>query len=101
MAKLRRSAGEGVAKTQIRPCSKHASTSPRAQAESPARCAGVVLARRARRDWIHWLTSTKQRQTRARRTKNARSMLGIDAFAAPTALRSLLKGWTAMGPELT
>jgi hypothetical protein len=29
----------------------------------------------ARRDWIHWITSAKQRETRARRIKNACSML--------------------------
>jgi hypothetical protein len=29
----------------------------------------------ARRDWIHWITSTKQAETRARRIKNACSML--------------------------
>src|SRR5215831_9255556 len=29
----------------------------------------------ARRDWIHWITSAKQPQTRARRIKNACSML--------------------------
>jgi bacteriocin resistance YdeI/OmpD-like protein/uncharacterized protein DUF1905 len=29
----------------------------------------------ARRDWIHWITSTKQEETRARRIKNACSML--------------------------
>ena len=29
----------------------------------------------ARRDWIHWITSAKQTETRARRIKNACSML--------------------------
>jgi hypothetical protein len=29
----------------------------------------------ARRDWIHWITSAKQEKTRARRIKNACSML--------------------------
>ena len=29
----------------------------------------------ARRDWIHWITSAKQAETRARRIKNACSML--------------------------
>ena len=29
----------------------------------------------ARRDWIHWITSAKQAETRTRRTKNACSML--------------------------
>ena len=29
----------------------------------------------ARRDWIHWITSAKQQETRARRIKNACSML--------------------------
>src|SRR6476619_2028990 len=30
----------------------------------------------ARRDWIHWITSAKQEETRTRRVKNACSMLG-------------------------
>jgi uncharacterized protein YdeI (YjbR/CyaY-like superfamily) len=29
----------------------------------------------ARRDWIHWITSTKRSETRARRVENACSML--------------------------
>jgi hypothetical protein len=29
----------------------------------------------ARRDWIHWISAAKQRETRARRVKNACSML--------------------------
>ena len=29
----------------------------------------------ARRDWIHWITSAKQAETRTRRVKNACSML--------------------------
>ena len=29
----------------------------------------------ARRDWIHWITSAKQKETRTRRVKNACSML--------------------------
>jgi uncharacterized protein YdeI (YjbR/CyaY-like superfamily) len=29
----------------------------------------------ARRDWIHWITSAKQEETRTRRVKNACSML--------------------------
>jgi uncharacterized protein YdeI (YjbR/CyaY-like superfamily) len=29
----------------------------------------------ARRDWIHWITSAKQEETRARRIRNACSML--------------------------
>jgi uncharacterized protein YdeI (YjbR/CyaY-like superfamily) len=29
----------------------------------------------ARRDWIHWITSAKQEETRSRRIKNACSML--------------------------
>ena len=29
----------------------------------------------ARRDWVHWITSAKQLETRARRIKNACSML--------------------------
>jgi hypothetical protein len=31
----------------------------------------------ARRDWIHWITSAKQPETRARRIKNACSMLAV------------------------
>ena len=33
------------------------------------------ITRNARRDWIHWITSPKQSETRARRIKNACSML--------------------------
>jgi hypothetical protein len=33
------------------------------------------IAPNARRDWIHWITSAKQPETRARRIKNAGSML--------------------------
>ena len=40
----------------------------------------------ARRDWIHWISSAKQEETRARRIMNACSMLdaGNDAFDAST-----------------
>ena len=31
----------------------------------------------ARRDWIHWITSARQPETRARRIKNACSMLAV------------------------
>jgi hypothetical protein len=33
------------------------------------------ITRNARRDWIHWITSAKQPETRARRIKNTCSML--------------------------
>src|SRR5881227_3261539 len=33
------------------------------------------ITRNARRDWIHWITSAKQPETRTRRIKNACSML--------------------------
>src|SRR5215831_14726862 len=33
------------------------------------------ITRNARRDWIHWISSAKQPETRARRIKNACSML--------------------------
>jgi hypothetical protein len=47
----------------------------------------------ARRDWIHWITSAKQPETRTRRIKNACSMLaaGKRAFAASTAPDSTAK----------
>jgi hypothetical protein len=40
-AKFRRSPAEGVAITQTRSCYKHASNSPRTQAQSQARCAAL------------------------------------------------------------
>ena len=40
-----------------------------------ARALWSDITRNARRDWIHWVTSAKQPETRARRIKNACSML--------------------------
>jgi len=40
-----------------------------------ARAAWADITPIARRDWIHWITSAKQAETRARRIKNACSML--------------------------
>ncbi|HEX8679899.1 MAG TPA: YdeI/OmpD-associated family protein [Chthoniobacterales bacterium] len=46
-----------------------------ATAESKARAVWEDITPVARRDWIHWITSAKQSETRARRIKNACSML--------------------------
>jgi Bacteriocin-protection, YdeI or OmpD-Associated/Domain of unknown function (DUF1905) len=40
-----------------------------------ARALWSDITRNARRDWIHWIASAKQPETRARRIKNACSML--------------------------
>jgi hypothetical protein len=48
----------------------------RALATAPkARALWSDITTNARRDWIHWILSAKQRETRARRVKNACSML--------------------------
>jgi hypothetical protein len=48
----------------------------RALAAAPeARALWSDITPNARRDWIHWITSAKQEETRARRIKNACSML--------------------------
>ena len=44
-------------------------------AASKARALWSDITPIARRDWIHWITSAKQTETRARRIKNACSML--------------------------
>ena len=46
-----------------------------AGAASKARGLWSDITPNARRDWIHWITSAKQEETRARRIKNACSML--------------------------
>lgn len=46
-----------------------------AAAAPKARALWSDITPNARRDWIHWITSAKQRETRARRIKNACSML--------------------------
>jgi hypothetical protein len=46
-----------------------------AAAASKARAVWSDITPVARRDWIHWMTSAKQLETRARRIKNACSML--------------------------
>ena len=46
-----------------------------AAAAPKARALWSDITRNARRDWIHWITSAKQEETRARRIKNACSML--------------------------
>ena len=46
-----------------------------ATAEPKARALWEDITPIARRDWIHWITSAKQSETRARRVKNACSML--------------------------
>ncbi len=44
-------------------------------AASKARALWADIPPMARRDWIHWITSAKQEETRTRRVKNACSML--------------------------
>jgi Bacteriocin-protection, YdeI or OmpD-Associated/Domain of unknown function (DUF1905) len=46
-----------------------------AVAAPKARALWSDITTNARRDWIHWITSAKQEETRARRIKNACSML--------------------------
>ena len=46
-----------------------------AAAAPKTRASWSDITRIARRDWIHWITSAKQPETRARRIKNACSML--------------------------
>jgi hypothetical protein len=46
-----------------------------AAATPKARALWSDITPNARRDWIHWITSAKQTETRARRIKNACSML--------------------------
>jgi hypothetical protein len=46
-----------------------------ATAEPKARAVWEDITPMARRDWIHWITSAKQAETRTRRVKNACSML--------------------------
>lgn len=46
-----------------------------AAAAPKARAAWSDITPVARRDWIHWITSAKQEETRTRRIKNACSML--------------------------
>lgn len=46
-----------------------------ATAEAKARIVWEDITPVARRDWIHWITSAKQAETRTRRIKNACSML--------------------------
>jgi Bacteriocin-protection, YdeI or OmpD-Associated/Domain of unknown function (DUF1905) len=46
-----------------------------AAASSKARALWSDITPNARRDWIHWITSAKQEETRTRRIKNACSML--------------------------
>lgn len=48
-----------------------------AGASSKARALWSDITPNARRDWIHWITSAKQEETRARRIKNACSMLAV------------------------
>jgi hypothetical protein len=46
-----------------------------ATAEPKARVVWENITRIARRDWIHWISSARQTETRTRRIKNACSML--------------------------
>jgi hypothetical protein len=45
------------------------------RADPKARALWSDITPNARRDWIHWITSAKQAETRVRRIKNACSML--------------------------
>ena len=82
--KLREAAGAGagdIVTLEIAPAGKE--TEPevptdlrKALAAAPkARALWSDITPNARRDWIHWITSAKQSETRARRIKNACSML--------------------------
>jgi hypothetical protein len=81
--KLGKSAGAGdVVTLEIAPAGKE--TEPEvptdlkkalAVAAPKARALWSDITPNARRDWIHWITSAKQEETRARRIKNACSML--------------------------
>jgi hypothetical protein len=51
-------------------------------ADPKARALWSDITPNARRDWIHWITSAKQPETRARRIKNACSMLAAGNGAA-------------------
>ena len=59
-----------------------------AAAAPKARALWSDITPNARRDWIHWITSAKQPETRARRIKNACSMLAARE-APPLLLRSV------------
>lgn len=48
-----------------------------AAAAPKARALWSDITPKARRDWIHWITSAKQPETRVRRVKNACSMLAV------------------------
>jgi hypothetical protein len=48
-----------------------------AAASSKARALWSDITPSARRDWIHWISSAKQAETRVRRIKNACSMLAV------------------------
>ena len=83
--KLSKSAGADVGNTvalEIAPAGKE--TEPEvptdlrkalAAAAPKARALWSDITPNARRDWIHWITSAKQPETRARRIKNACSVL--------------------------
>jgi hypothetical protein len=82
--KLSKSAGAGagdIVTLEIAPAGKE--TEPevptdlrKALAVAPkARALWSDITPNARRDWIHWITSAKQPETRTRRVKNACSML--------------------------
>lgn len=83
--KLSKSAGAGdgdIVTLEIAPAGKD--TEPEvppdlkkvlAAAAQKTRAVWSDITPNARRDWIHWITSAKQPETRARRIKNACSML--------------------------
>jgi hypothetical protein len=83
--KLRKAAGADVrdvvtleivpAATELEPAVPADLRKALAAAASKARALWSDITPNARRDWIHWITSAKQPETRARRIKNACSML--------------------------
>jgi len=83
--KLRKAAGADagdIVTLEIAPAAKEPeSTVPPdlkkalAAADSKTRRVWSDITPAARRDWIHWITSAKQEETRARRIQNACSML--------------------------
>ena len=83
--KLSKAAGAeagGVVTLEIAPATKETEPTIPAElrkalaaADPKARKLWSDITTNARRDWIHWITSAKQEETRARRIKNACSML--------------------------
>jgi hypothetical protein len=81
LSKAARAEAGDIVTLEIAPAGKE--TEPEVPADLRKALAAATKARalwsditpNARRDWIHWITSPKQSETRARRIKNACSML--------------------------